>query len=100
MTRDQAMAAADRAANAAGRYGPDPGAWLVGECAEDLIACARLVRDWPEFPACNIYARLYQRHLAVPWSRLNPRRRVALEVFRASLLALDRLVAADTAAAA
>lgn len=92
MTPDQAIAAADRAAQAAGNFGGKRG-WLdeIG-AAGRLGEAVAFVRGNRDAPAEALY--LTVRREPVAWADLRPQKRVAVEVFRATLCACDMLVPA------
>lgn len=90
MKTNENVKSADRAANAvAGKQG-----WLhdIG-VPGGLEVAAFFVRRHPDAPAEALW--LTMRRDPVAWRDLQPRKRVAVEVFRAVLLLLDRLAAAD-----
>lgn len=100
MTQQEALEAADRAANAAGRCRPKEGGWLAEcGCRVDLVEAARFVRGHVLAPAEAVYLHL-RRDQGIAWGDLEARKRVAVEVFRGCLVVLDRLVEAPIATVA
>ncbi|MGE0698285.1 MAG: hypothetical protein AB7O57_04245 [Hyphomicrobiaceae bacterium] len=90
MTRDAAVLAACRVANVAWMEGKAPLAFLWSDALHVkphlLAQYASMHRD---MPAEGLYRFAVRDHVAaVEWSRCPPQLRVALEIFRASYLAL------------
>lgn len=98
MTPSDAVAAAERAANATCRAGQKEGGFLQAIGAGGrLDDAAAFVRRFPEAPAEALYLELSRRAGEVSWASLEARKRAAVEVFRATLAICDRLVAAEAA---
>jgi hypothetical protein len=84
--------AAERAANACGGCGKNGFLAEIGAPGA-LDAAAAHVRAHPDAPAEALFLALTRE--PVTWRELMARKRVAVEIFRASLLVMDRLAAAD-----
>lgn len=95
MTRMEAIAAADRAAGAA--FNGAPFKWTAGLGAGVYVGVlARFVREHPDATAAELYRFATAGEFAArPWDSAPLQLRVALEVFRATYLALLRLIEAD-----
>lgn len=92
MTPLEIAKAADRAACVCG--GSGKGGWLADiGAAGDVAAAAAAVRRFPDAPAEALFLTLTREPVA--WRDLQARKRVAVEIFRATLLVMDRLAAAD-----
>lgn len=94
ITADQAVEAASRAATAAGQCG-EKGWFGEAGLGRDPSEAAKAVRSGLLSGAPALFASLSDGADVRRWGDLEPRLRVAIEVFRASLIALDRIVAED-----
>lgn len=92
MTPADAVAAAERAANATCRSGPKDGGFLgLLGCGGRIAMAAEFVRANPDAAAEAVFLTV-RRDRALAWRDLEARKRAAVEVFRATLLICDRLV--------
>lgn len=81
------------------RSSPKDGGFLaLADCVRDVDSVARYARTFSDAPAEAIYLH-FRRSRAVGWRDLDARKRVAFEVFKATLAICDRLVVHDALAA-
>ena len=92
ITREIAVASADRAANAAGNFSNKPGRTWLNEIAAGgrLDDAAAFVRAHPDAPAEAVFLAVRREDIA--WRDLQAQKRVAVEVFRATLLVCDKMI--------
>lgn len=91
MTRDQITAAAERAANIAGCYTKREGGFLgaIGSYATAAQAAEFVLGRGGDLTAEDLYWR-FNGEPAAGWMDIEPRKRVAIEVFRACVIVLSK----------